>query len=157
MKAMLKTLSWSVTLAVAGVVSEGCRQPSGAVMDTVIREMLCAPRMALTPCNPAWVLERREIHPLSAVQISQVRDLLRKCPVRHVPERYYRVPEEGNRDDYSEFVFYLYASNAQCLGGRLIGERALMDDMELSEEQQRQLYMLLRPQLRRLFPKEVKQ
>lgn len=81
MKAMLKTLSWSVTLAVAGVVSEGCRQPSGAVMDTVIREMLCAPRMALTPCNPAWVLERREIHPLSAVQISQVRDLLRKCPV----------------------------------------------------------------------------
>ena len=50
-------------------------------------------------------------------------------------------------------IFYLYASNGQCLGGKVEGNRVMMDDLELSDEDSTLLYAVLRPHLKKLFPR----
>lgn len=124
----------------------------GSVGEEIFSEMMTAPEMAVTACRPGWLLEEKDIHPLSAAQVARVKEILRAGELRHVPERYYRDADEGNRGDSTDAIFYLYASNAQCLGGRVLEERVLMDDFDLSEEAEKELYTLLRPQLKQLLP-----
>lgn len=128
----------------------GCFHTPGSVSHNAISEALASPRMALTPSQPAWLLGKKDIHPLNDDQLAQARNLLRQSRVRVVPERFYRSQEEGNRGDSTHKTFYLYASNAQCLGGRIIENRALMDDLDMSIEQEQALYQLLLPQLKLL-------
>ena len=115
-------------------------------------EMLNSPSMAVTATNPGWLLEDKDIHPLSSTQVAKVREILRAGEVREVSERYYRSAAEGNRGDSTDALFYLYASNAQCLGGRVLEDRVMMDDFNLGEEAQKELFSLLHPQLKKLLP-----
>lgn len=130
----------------------GCVSTSGSVSAESVAEMLNSPSMAVTATNPGWLLEDKDIHPLSSAQVAKVREILRAGEVREVSERYYRSASEGNRGDSTDALFYLYASNAQCLGGRVLEDRVMMDDFNLGEEAQKELFSLLHPQLKKLLP-----
>lgn len=130
----------------------GCLYGSGAVGAESVAETLASPTMAVTANNPGWLLDEKDIHPLSAAQVAKVKAILTAGEVREVPERYYRDASAGNRGDNSDALFYLYASNAQCLGGRVLEDRVMMDDFNLCEEAQKELFTLLHPQLKQLLP-----
>lgn len=140
----------SLALFVALLVT--CAQPYGSVDRNSVQELLRARNMAVTPCVPGWLLEKEDIHRLSAAELRRVRAILERAEVRRVHEKYYRDAAQGNRGDTTSCIFYLYASNAQCLGGRVVEGRVMMDDFDLTEEDEAALYALLRPHLRRLFP-----
>lgn len=129
-----------------------CKTASGSVGAESVAETLSAPKMAVTATTPGWLLEEKDIHPLTAAQVARVKEILRAGELREVSEKYYREASAGNRGDSTEALFYLYASNAQCLGGRVLEDRVLMDDFNLSEEAEKELFSLLRPQLRKLLP-----
>lgn len=129
-----------------------CTTTSGAVGSESFAEMMTAPRMAVTATNPGWLLDDNDIHPLTPKQVARVKEILCEGELREVSEKYYRDASEGNRGDSTDALFYLYASNAQCLGGRVLENRVLMDDFNLSAEAEKELFSLLRPQLAKLLP-----
>lgn len=70
--------------------------------------------------------------------------ILRRGTLKSVPEEHYQTENDNpHHNESGERVFYIYASNAQCLGGRVVGTQVLMDDFELAEEDTRALYRLL--------------
>lgn len=147
----MKHLPLSAVFACAALAAlSSCTSTRGSVGEETFAEMMTSPEMAITACQPGWLLEAKDIHPLSPAQVARVKEILKAGELRHVSERYYRSAEQGNRGDDSSSLFYLYAANAQCLGGRVIGEHVLMDDFELEEEAQHELYTLLRSQLSQL-------
>ena len=149
---LLMNTTHLITLALAGaVILPACQQNYGSVDAPAVRETLASPRLSVTPATPDWLQEQQDNHPLTAQQMTRLRTLLQDAPVRKVPERYYRSAGEGNRGDSTENVFYIYGSNEQCLGGRVLPGRVMMDDLELEEPAQQELYKLLRPQLKKLF------
>ena len=130
-----------------------CSAPRyGSVGEQTAKEALSSPALALTPRLPGWLLSKKQVFPLSAEQAEAVRRILQPQKLRTVPEAYYRSESRGNRGDDSSRIFYLYAANGQCLGGRVVGESVLMDDFELSRQESLELYTLLLPVLRRIFP-----
>lgn len=149
---MKASLFLSLLALAAFVLLPACTTTSGAVGAESVAEMLTAPKMAVTATNPGWLLDDKDIHPLTAAQVVRVKEILRAGELREVSEKYYRDASEGNRGDSTDALFYLYASNAQCLGGRVLEERVLMDDFNLSEEAEKELFTLLRPQLKKLLP-----
>lgn len=149
---MKASLFLSLLAVAAFVLLPACTTTSGAVGAESVAEMLTAPKMAVTATNPGWLLDDKDIHPLTAAQVVRVKEILRAGELREVSEKYYRDASEGNRGDSTDALFYLYASNAQCLGGRVLEERVLMDDFNLSEEAEKELFTLLRPQLNKLLP-----
>lgn len=144
--------SAALLIALLALSLSSCSSTSGSVGAESFAEMLTAPSMAVTASSPGWLLEKSEIHPLNTAQVARVKEILQAGELREVSERYYRSAAEGNRGDSTDAIFYLYASNAQCLGGRVIEDRVLMDDLDLSEEAERELYNLLHPQLKKLLP-----
>lgn len=126
-------------------------QQSGAVNKALFEETLKAERIAVTPSQPGWLLEKPQVHHLSAADLDTVRMLLRKGKVRNIPDAYYHSVEDGNRGDTTDNTFYLYGSNMQCLGARVIGDSVLMDDLELDEATQKELFRVLRPYLIKLY------
>lgn len=150
---MMKTSLFLSLLAVAALgLLPSCSSTSGAVGSESFSEMMNAPSMALTATSPGWLLEEKDIHRLSAAQVARVKEILRAGELREVSEKYYRDASQGNRGDSTDALFYLYASNAQCLGGRVLQDRVLMDDFNLSEEAEKELFTLLHPQLKKLLP-----
>lgn len=132
-----------------------CSTPRyGSVSEEGVKEALESPQFAITPREPGWLLKPEQIHTLSDEQVQQVRAILQAGSVRQVPEDFYHTDSQGNRGDDSSQIFYLYTSSAQCLGGRLIGNKVLMDDFELTETASEELYNLLSPQLKKLLPKK---
>lgn len=127
-----------------------CAYPYGSVNGDVIHEALHARAMAVTPCIPGWLLDLEEIKPLSDSELAQVRTILHRSQIRQVHEKYYR--DEAQDSHANTNIFYLYASNGQCLGGKVEGTNVLMDDIELSKEDSATLYAILRPHLKKLFP-----
>lgn len=146
------SLFLSLSALAAFALLPACTTTSGAVGAESVAEMLTAPKMAVTATNPGWLLDDKDIHPLTAAQVARVKEILRAGELREVSEKYYRDASEGNRGDSTDALFYLYASNAQCLGGRVLENRVLMDDFNLSEEAEKELFTLLRPQLKKLLP-----
>lgn len=142
--------SFALCLVTAGLLLSACSQTPGSVIRENVAEMLQSPRMAVTASLPGWMLEKRSISALAPAEIEELRTLLLPGQVRSVPEKYYRDPSEGNRGDTSDNTFYIYASNAQCLGGRLVEGKVQMDDFSLSEAQQTRLKSLLMPHLRKI-------
>lgn len=136
----------------SAVLLPACTTTSGAVGSESFAEMMTAPQMAVTATNPGWLLDDKDIHPLTAQQVARVKEILRAGELREVSEKYYRDASEGNRGDSTDALFYLYASNAQCLGGRVLEGRVLMDDFNLSAESEKELFTLLHPQLKKLLP-----
>lgn len=134
----------------AGLFLPSCFQTPGSVIRENVAEMLQSPRMAVTASLPGWVLEKRSISVLAPAEIAELRTLLLPEQVRSVPEKYYRDSSEGNRGDESDNTFYIYASNAQCLGGRVVEGKVQMDDFSLSDAQQIRLTELLTPHLRKI-------
>lgn len=150
---MKRSLAMLALAAAACLLLAACSYfTRGSVGEESFSEMMTATKMAVTAQRPGWLLEEGDIHPLSAAQVARVKEILHAGELRYVPERYYRDAAEGNRGDSTDALFYLYAGNAQCLGGRVIGEHVLMDDFDLSDEAESELYTLLRPQLKKLLP-----
>lgn len=127
-----------------------CAYPYGSVNRDIVREAIAARTMAVTPCIPGWLLDLNEIKPLSDGELVHVRTILNRAEVREVHEKYYRDDLQGPHTNGS--IFYLYASNGQCLGGKVEGAKVFMDDLELSDEDSALLYAVLRPHLKKLFP-----
>ncbi len=128
-----------------------CAYPYGSVNADVVHEALHARTMAVTPCIPGWLLDMNEIKALNDSELAHVRAILHRGQVREIHEKYYRDDLQDTK--HSGNIFYLYASNGQCLGGKVEGAKVLMDDLELSDEDCRLLYAVLRPHLKNLFPK----
>lgn len=124
----------------------------GSVSREGVQEALASSQLAITPHEPRWLLNTNQIHTLNEAQQSRTRALLSAGKLRHVDEDLYRDETQGNRDDSTALIFYLYADNGQCLGGRVVRQRVLMDDFELDEAAELELYDLFRPALTRLFP-----
>lgn len=149
---MRTALTALLSLALFVVLLVTCAQPYGSVDRNSVQELLRARSMAVTPCVPGWLLEKGDIHRLNSVELRRVREILGRSELRRVHEKYYRDAAQGNRGDTTSCIFYLYASNAQCLGGRVVDGRVMMDDFDLTEEDEAALYALLKPHLRQLFP-----
>lgn len=132
-----------------------CSHRYGSVSEEGVKEAIMSPRLAITPHEPGWLLDQRRIHLLSEAQAAKTRTILQAGTVRSVPETYYRDAEQGNRGDTTSQLFYLYAENGQCLGGRVIGDKVYMDDMDLTEQQSKELYTLFLPALKKVLPKQA--
>ena len=143
-------LNTAIVLA-AGWVLGACAQGNGALSQGAVRATLAAQTLMVTPATPEWVQQGSEQHKLGDAERTQLRSLLKGAQVRHVPDSMYRSAEEGNRSDSSDRVFYIYGSNGQCLGARVVDQRVMLDDLDLDEATQQRLYTLLRPHLSRLF------
>ena len=129
-----------------------CLNQSGAVSTDAVQEMLASPRMAVTPFQPFWLNEagREEAWELDDGARRQVCDILLRGEHRYVPELAYQTDDE--RDPMAESRFYIYASNGQCLAGTLLENRVAMHDVVLTPEQERQLFQVLKPYLKHVFP-----
>lgn len=135
----------------AGLLLGSCSQGNGALSQGAVRATLAAQTLMITPATPEWVQQGSEQHKLNDAERAQLRRLLKGAQVRQVPDSMYRSAEEGNRYDSSEQVFYIYGSNGQCLGARVIGQRVMLDDLNLDVATQQHIYTLLRPHLGSLF------
>lgn len=124
-----------------------CAQRYGSVAQESVAETLTSEVIAVTPCIPGFLLEPGQIHRMKSSEMGQLRTILRRGEMRVVHESHYRDNIPGRREDMVKGVFYLYGSNYQCLGGRVEGDMVIMDDIELTEEDSRELYRLLYPYL----------
>ena len=126
------------------VLTSTCSEPYGSVGKSSVREAMQANAFAVTPCIPGWLLEENQIHRLSRTEMRELLAILKRGTLKSVPEEHYQSENDNpHHNEGSERVFYIYASNAQCLGGRVVGNQVLMDDFELTEEDTRALYRLL--------------
>lgn len=135
--------------ALALLLLSGCVQEYGSVNPEAIQETLNAPRMAVTPFQPAWLMEKGDMAPLEETALQQVRTLLQEGSPRRVPDVAYQTDDADA--PLAQNRFYLYGSNAQCLGATLLEERVVMHDIELTEETEKKLYQVLRPYIDRIF------
>lgn len=136
--------------AAAAVLLSACVNQSYSVSSEAVEEMLAAPGMAVTPFQPAWLNEDgEEIWPLGADARAKVCAILKSGSNRHVPELAYQTDDENS--PLAQNRFYLYASNGQCLAGTVMNTRVVMHDVVLTEEQEQELYRILKPQLRKIF------
>ncbi len=118
----------------------------GSLSLTEVHDALQSPQIAVTPMMPGWLLEPKDIHLLSHEDKLKLVDIASRGILREIPVEYYDNPEHGNRDDDSRQLFYLYASDAQCLGCRVVkGNRILIDDLDLKSSDTKELYKLLIP------------
>lgn len=123
----------------------------GSLSVSEVHDALQSPQIAVTPLMPGWLLEPKDIHLLSHEDKLKLVNIAEKGMVRQIPADYYDSPEHGNRNDDSQQLFYLYASDAQCLGCRVIkGNRILIDDLELPREDTKELYKLLIPYVNKM-------
>ena len=127
-----------------------CAKPYGSVGKASIEEVMQADAIAVTPCIPGWLLEPHQIHRLSNVEFRELRAILRRGELKQVHESQYYT-EEHQHEGATEPIFYLYASNAQCLGAKVVGQLVVMDDFDLTEEDSRALYRLLRRHLEQVL------
>lgn len=132
-----------VAVFMASVLVTTCSQPYGSVGKASIEETLRSDAIAVTPCIPGWLLESHQIHRLSDVEFRELRAILKRGEIKQVHEMHYRDEGAHRHDDKSAGIFYLYASNGQCLGAKVVGEMVVMDDFDLTEEDCRALYRIL--------------
>ena len=150
---MKTTIARMAALAAAGIMLAACQQGNGALSQGAVRATPAANTLMATPSEPYWLQEDGERHKLTEAQRAQLRALLKNAQVREVPDSMYRSAEEGNRYDSSNMIFYIYGSNGQCLGARVVGQRVMLDDLQLDVATQQRIYTLLKPHLLKLFKK----
>lgn len=151
---MVKRLSKAVlpvVVFVSALAGTMCVHPYGSVGKASVEEALRADAIAVTPCIPGWLLEPTQIHRLSQTELRELLAILRRGELKQVHESHYRAESPAHHEGTAERVFYLYASNAQCLGACVVGEMVLMDDLELTEEDSRALYRLLKAHLEKVL------
>ncbi len=132
----------------AAILLSTCTSTYGSVSPESVAEALRAGQLAITPVMPGWLLERGQIRRLPDEQTKRVCEILLPTKVRSVGEEFYRDVSQGNRNDDSTQVFYLYSASGQSLGGRIIGKKALMDDFNLTDAECEELYTIFHPYLR---------
>jgi hypothetical protein len=139
-----------VAVVAAGFMLAGCQTPTGSVSEEAVLEMLESPKLAVTPFQPAWLNEDgKGIWPVSEEVRAAVCDILKAGEARDVPELAYQTDDE--HAPLARNRFYIYATNGQCLAGTVMHDRVAMHDVVLSEEQEKALYVLLKPYLQKLF------
>ncbi len=146
----MKLLSTSLLIATLGLgLFNSCTQEPNDLGSLSLREVhdaLQSPQIAVTPMMPGWLLEPKDIHLLKHEDKLALVDIANRGILREIPAEYYDNPEMGNRGDDSRQLFYLYASDAQCLGCRVVkGNRILIDDLDLKSSDTKKLYTLLIP------------
>ena len=128
----------------------GCVTPTGSVNAEAVQEMLASPSLAVTPFQPAWLdADGSAIWPMTEADCEKVRSILKSGTSRDIPELVYQTDDEGA--PLARNRFYIYAKNAQCLAGTVLGNRVVMHDVVLTEEQEKELFLILKPYLRRIF------
>ncbi len=143
----MKKLAVSVLCA---AMLSGCLHPTGSVSEDAVLEMLASPKLAVTPYQPAWLNEGgEEIWPLSEADRLTLCGILKAGEERDVPELAYQTDDEHN--PLVQNRFYIYAMNGQCLAATVLDKRVVMHDVVLTEEQEKELYQLLKPYLKNVF------
>lgn len=148
---MKSIITRTALLVAAAFMLAACYEGNGALSQDSVRATLAARTLTITPSEPEWLLQAGEQHKLTEAQRAKLRSLLKNARVRQIPDSMYRSAEQGNRYDSSNRIFYIYGSNGQCLGARVIGQRVMLDDLQVDVATQQKLYTLLHPQLRLLF------
>ncbi len=136
-----------------GLFSSCTQEPDdlGSLSLSEVHDALQSPQIAVTPMMPGWLLEPKDIHLLTHEDKLALVDIANRGILREIPAEYYDNPEQGNRDDDSRQLFYLYASDAQCLGCRVVkGNRILIDDLDLKRNDTKKLYTLLYPYVKKM-------
>lgn len=128
-----------------------CAKPYGSVGKASVEEVLSADAVAVTPCIPGWLLETHQIHRLSTTEFRELCAIVRRSELQSVHEEHYRQESPAHHEGVADRVFYLYASSGQCLGAKVVGELVLLDDFDMTEEDSRALYRLLRPHLEKVL------
>ncbi len=153
----MKTLCTSILAAslTLSLLSSCTQEPYGSDDDnmslTEVHDALQSPQIAVTPMMPGWLLEPKDIHLLSNEDKLTLVTIAEKGRVREIPEDYYDNPQPRYNNKDSRQVFYLYASDAQCLSCRVVkGNRILIDDLELSKTDTKKLYKLLFPYVNKM-------
>ena len=144
----MKKLIAAVVLTFCAAVSS-CHT-IGSVSTEAVQEMLESPGLAVTPFQPVWLdADGRNVWPLTETDRQAVCDILRAGSGRDVPELAYQTD-----DEHAPLVqnrFYIYATNGQCLAATVLNDRVVMHDVVLPEEQERTLFRILRPYLKKVF------
>ncbi|MBE6419830.1 MAG: hypothetical protein E7031_06815 [Akkermansiaceae bacterium] len=135
----------SVVVFLTTVLVTTCVRPYGSVGKGSVEEVMRADAIAVTPCLPGWLLESDQIQRLSDGEFRELNAILRRSNLREVHESHYREEVAAGH------VFYLYASTGQCLGAKVGEEQVLLDDFDLTEEDSRALYRMLRPHLEKVL------
>lgn len=148
---MKSIITRTALLVAAAFTLAACYEGNGALSQGAVRATLAARTLTITPSEPEWLLQAGEQHKLTEAQRAKLRSLLKNARVRQIPDSMYRSAEQGNRYDSSNRIFYIYGSNGQCLGARIVGQRVMLDDLQVDVATQQKLYTLLHPQLRLLF------
>lgn len=140
-----------VVIFMTTVMITTCAKPYGSLGKASIEEVMHADAIAVTPCIPGWLLEAGQIHRLSNNEFRELIAILERSEVKSVHEAHYREEQGAHHDGAAERVFYLYASTSQCLGAKVVGELVLLDDFDMTPEDSRALYRLLRPHLEKVL------
>lgn len=141
--------AFTICVLSAAVLSS-CLHPTGSVSEEAVLEMLDSPKLAVTPYQPAWLNEEgEEIWPLNEADRLTLCGILKAGEERDVPELAYQTDDEHN--PLVQNRFYIYALNGQCLAATVLDARVVMHDVVLPEEQERELYKLLKPYLKNVF------
>lgn len=140
-----------VVVFMTTVLVTTCAKPYGSLGKASIEDVMQADAIAVTPCIPGWLLEANQIHRLSSTDFRELVAILQRSEVKTIHEAHYREEQGAHHDGAAERVFYLYASTSQCLGAKVVGEMVLLDDFEMTPEDSRALYRLLRPHLEKVL------
>lgn len=142
-----------LTGVMIGTGFTACQQTTlGSLSREAVDELLRADTLAVTPRSPGWLLAEESIFKLSQKDAQRLRELLRGAELNEVKEECYRRPETS-AEEGAQRSFCLYASNAQCMEGRVApGKLVVLDDLKLSVQQQQELYGILRPYLLKIYP-----
>ncbi len=139
------------TLVACTTQVEKEEEATGSLSADQVMEALQSPQIAVTPRTPGWLLEPQDIHLLSNRDKLKLVKIAQRGLPRNIPIEYYENEELGSRHDNSHQLFYLYASDAQCLGCRVVdGDKILIDDLEIAQQDTKKLYILLMPYVKKM-------
>ncbi len=139
-----------VMVPVVAALVSSCVNQSYSVSSDAVAEMLAAPGLSVTSFLPEWLNEEgRGAWALSPADDARVRAILLMGENRHVSELQYQTD-----DEHAPLVqnrFYVYATNGQCLAATVLETRIAMHDLVLTQEQEGELYRILKPYLKNIF------
>ncbi len=131
------------TLLVLFAALASCVQQPGSLGVVALQETLASKHFTLSNEPAPWLTSSPVRLPQKAEQ--QVFQLLRQGKSIDVGDSYYEEEEEA-----SDHVCYLQFSNGQSLVARLDDGLLSVDDMQLAEPIQKQLYSILLPYIKKL-------
>ncbi len=137
--------AWAAALA--GLTLVQCSQEVGSLSSTAIHSALRSRSLSLSQSSTAWLQAADDTISISAADKKRIIDCVRNGSLKINHDGYYEdLDDEVDRDAR---VYYLSPSNGQTMVVRIKEGKAELDDIELPQASQAQLYSILAPYLSR--------